>query len=575
VTRKTSDSAGERKRRTSLLAFLVVPLVALLLLEVLLQILAFGVSKVYKNPAEASGEREGRVVVCVGDSFTYGYGASDLDHSYPAQLETVLEEESGEAWTVLNVGFPGRNSNQMSEALIDTLAEGPADYVVLVGGVNDPWSGATKLDLGTLTAQLESVRTPDENRGKERESGFRFELRTIKAFKTLRQGNAFGAKDATSTGEKSVDQEASPEPVSEAETENQNLSAPKIDPTSQEFVASQQAKAHQLFLAEDYEAAVAIYEALPDADSGYTAAALISCYGRLSEFEKRDAKLDSIRESYLAEPNQFRAEILLDAIMGTERNKELQDRGPEFAKLYPESFAIAFRNAMGIQTSGDILASRAEFDRARELMGDNLTNMPLGAWFWQNRAGIYSPRDSHPDLPSDPDIVAFSVICSHLSGQRRDYTVQSIMSVAPFVDAGIFQRALERSPADDRERDELMRIYSEATSNDLERKGAAVTRHNFATLSRLAKQEGADVLISTYPFIEDLLSGAQKAASADVPTYFVRINDDIQKEVAAQGKAALFVPDGHCNDQGYRLMAELIGARLLEIDQKTSSNAME
>ena len=47
------------------------------------------------------------VVACVGDSITYGHGASDRgSKSYPAQLQALL----GDGWTVLNFGHNARTA---------------------------------------------------------------------------------------------------------------------------------------------------------------------------------------------------------------------------------------------------------------------------------------------------------------------------------------------------------------------------------------------------------------------------------------------------------------------------------
>jgi len=147
------------KRLPSWLAGLIVLAIAAVLLELLLQVLSFGAFLLYRKPSlEESSGREGKVVFCVGDSFTFGYGASDLSKSYPNCLENYLEQETGEPWTVVNCGYPNRNSSQMGEALTQAVISGPAEFVVLVGGVNDSWSGAIRLEINTLNAALTAGR---------------------------------------------------------------------------------------------------------------------------------------------------------------------------------------------------------------------------------------------------------------------------------------------------------------------------------------------------------------------------------------------------------------------------------
>ena len=87
--------------------------------------------------ADATGDAR---VLCVGDSFTYGVGAGRED-SYPAQLQQVLDEEGGgDRWSVINAGFPGRNSAELLQRLPALLREHDPQYVCVLVGTNDQWS---------------------------------------------------------------------------------------------------------------------------------------------------------------------------------------------------------------------------------------------------------------------------------------------------------------------------------------------------------------------------------------------------------------------------------------------------
>lgn len=74
-------------------------------------------------------------VLCVGDSFTYGIGASP-GADFPAQLEARLSDSELEA-RVFNAGMPGANTGFILEALPRHLmAIRPQVVVVLAGGAN-------------------------------------------------------------------------------------------------------------------------------------------------------------------------------------------------------------------------------------------------------------------------------------------------------------------------------------------------------------------------------------------------------------------------------------------------------
>src|SRR5215510_7996848 len=121
------DPMGSRAHRrtlrsglqlTTLVVFGVV--LAVLLIEASLQAAAFWVwrkaeQRHAETPRSSSGQAE-RVVLCVGDSFTYGEGASAADMAYPSQLQRLLDDARdrssdppGVVWRTVNDGWPGRN----------------------------------------------------------------------------------------------------------------------------------------------------------------------------------------------------------------------------------------------------------------------------------------------------------------------------------------------------------------------------------------------------------------------------------------------------------------------------------
>lgn len=129
-----------RKRRIAariVLAFVT----AAIALELALQVLAFVVGRTASSPAmdEATPPDGARVVLCVGDSFTFGMGASSAAMAYPRQLERRLRERLGGAWRVVNAGRPGIDSRDIAEEFDALLARHRPEFVCVLGGVNDTW----------------------------------------------------------------------------------------------------------------------------------------------------------------------------------------------------------------------------------------------------------------------------------------------------------------------------------------------------------------------------------------------------------------------------------------------------
>jgi lysophospholipase L1-like esterase len=81
-------------------------------------------------------------ILCLGDSTTYGLGASDIDKfSYPMQLQKILDtSNSMKKYIVINKGIPGLNSSQLLNRLRKFLSENKPDLVIIMIGINDPWN---------------------------------------------------------------------------------------------------------------------------------------------------------------------------------------------------------------------------------------------------------------------------------------------------------------------------------------------------------------------------------------------------------------------------------------------------
>ena len=91
--------------------------------------------------ASATAERPAEpgeiVVLCAGDSHTFGFGV-EPEEAYPVQLERILRGRGVRA-RVINAGTPGRNSGQLREVLPPMLARYRPRIVIVWIGANDQW----------------------------------------------------------------------------------------------------------------------------------------------------------------------------------------------------------------------------------------------------------------------------------------------------------------------------------------------------------------------------------------------------------------------------------------------------
>src|SRR5262245_20779523 len=109
-----------RFRRRAVGLFLIL-LTTAILLELILQIAA--VTIWLKNRPAASPAGGIATILCVGDSFTWGVGASDREHAYPPRLEHRLRESTGRDWRVVSAGWPGRDSREALSRLPAQIRE--------------------------------------------------------------------------------------------------------------------------------------------------------------------------------------------------------------------------------------------------------------------------------------------------------------------------------------------------------------------------------------------------------------------------------------------------------------------
>ncbi len=111
-------------------------LLLLLLLEATLWVVGGAHQPLRVDSASLRGALTGgadAVVLCVGDSMTYGIGAT-AGGDYPAQLEQQLSEQLGLDVAVVNAGMAGANTTMMLQALPQYLGVVQPDLVILLAG---------------------------------------------------------------------------------------------------------------------------------------------------------------------------------------------------------------------------------------------------------------------------------------------------------------------------------------------------------------------------------------------------------------------------------------------------------
>ncbi len=138
MSSEASVAKRSRSRRGAARAALAFAL-GLLALELILQLGALAIWCTARRPPEALPPGAGRVVLCIGDSFTFGLGASTKEYCYPMQLERMLNAAGEDRWSVVNGGWPSRTSRDVLLELDDQLRRYAPELVYVLVGHNDAW----------------------------------------------------------------------------------------------------------------------------------------------------------------------------------------------------------------------------------------------------------------------------------------------------------------------------------------------------------------------------------------------------------------------------------------------------
>ncbi len=105
-----------------------------------------------QNPEIRNAETHGNVILCFGDSLTFGTGA-DSGKDYPSQLSAMIGRP------VINAGVPGDTTGTALERLEeDVLSEEPGIVLITLGG-NDLMRGVSREEaFANLRRIVETVQ---------------------------------------------------------------------------------------------------------------------------------------------------------------------------------------------------------------------------------------------------------------------------------------------------------------------------------------------------------------------------------------------------------------------------------
>ena len=113
------------------------------------------------GPADLKGGKQ--IVLCLGDSVTYGYGVDD-QHTYPAELQKALDREYPGRFTVLNGGVDGYPAPFARQKFLYLWDQGIHPDVVVVGYSFNEGGLGHLVDSDAKTKEVFASRVHMKNR---------------------------------------------------------------------------------------------------------------------------------------------------------------------------------------------------------------------------------------------------------------------------------------------------------------------------------------------------------------------------------------------------------------------------
>lgn len=516
---------------------------SLVLLELALQAAAFVAwrslrREPVKSSTSSSADRPLRIL-CVGDSFTFGQGASDPEHSYPSVLQACLEHRHGLDAQVENHAWPGQDSRDVYRTLAHRLGIERYDVVCILVGVNDRWNRpvrveATEVELGAMD--------------------FKWRWRTARLWRWVTRDRDPGGwhprADERWSGPTAAMIAVAERLVADAGLEL-GSERPGHWPYPEAVRAALAAADERLRQGDPPAAARGLQDSIAAQEDLRLRRKLVEVLARMDRRQEVEDALAPIRAAYERTRGERDGIELLAALSAAGRSQEALDFGRLLVEAHPSSrdaWRLLSQAAMNCDAQSDLAMQAAR--RCLETGG------PLH-------------RDSAPDVavlgrllaPGDAQSAAALLNAALLlQGGCAEYAYVSYLVCSPWIPAATMAHFVEIEGLDQQGAAVLGEAFAAAYGEGA-KTWLVVLRHNLRAMQLLAAACGARVFFVSYPFrAEDEEIAA--AVALETGSTFVNVRERFERELAGRAWEELFVVDNHCNDTGYAILAEEVGAAI-------------
>lgn len=478
--------------------------IGLVALEAALQIGALVVTFTASGPGGPAADVP--TVLCIGDSYTYGFGASSSDQSYPAQLGRLLAKRLPLAPVVVNAGWPGQNSREALLHLPQQLAVNRPQVVCVLIGLNDSWTHPQPVGSGAL--------------GAEQPGRWQWRWRTWRLLQVLwGSGGKVAPPSAAS----------SPEPV-----------ATGTKAFLQQVVARIKAGQHGAAMTMLERALV---------DDPHNAAeyhlGIVQVQMALGQRAKAETSLLWLRREFEQRPTQQVAESCASALYAAGERQQAAVVARAAVPRFPDCSSLWWVSGQGYYDAGDLAAAERELDRAVATAGGS--DAAWRATVNRDCARAACGRDLQKAL-------RLLVVALQLDGDVE--RCRLVVAGAPEVfTADAVRRAVQELRLDPADLERLQGVFTKG-GNERSRM-CAVLRQHLQQVVATCREHDARVVLLTYPMAVDDVEAVYGEVAGQLAVPLARCWPRFAAELQQRTREELYIRDGHCTDAGYALMAEV------------------
>lgn len=467
-----------------------------------------------------SSAKGGPVVLCVGDSYTYGLGASSTDKSYPGVMQTLLQTHRPGV-RVVNAGWPSRNSREVLAGLDRQLAAHRPKLVFLLVGLNDAWAKPERLDPDTLSA----------NDG----DGWHWRWRTGRLFQLMFGGDDYGAGRLDDEAAGAV-AGATPSLV------RPELGVPEM-PVDRALAKMQ---------AGDGPGAIALLEGAivsdPDNAANYRQG-LVQFNMMLAQPAQAKAVLAALEQEWQLNKTSKVAEALAVSLAAVGERSRATDLARTGTQLHPDNSSLWWLLGQGLYNDDDFGGAESALDRAIAIAA-KADDRQWHAVVLRDGARASCHRDTD------------KATRQLLKAMRIDGNIELcriIVEGVPqnFGDAAV-TACLAKMTLTERDEELVQRLFTARESSSQEH--CATLEFHLTAIVERCRAHGAEPVMMTYPLPVRAIEAVQENVAKATSMQLVRVMPVFAAELRKRPASDLYIADRHCSDGGYALMARLAAA---------------